>query len=299
MINLSSKSKGFDNVFTEITDSKKLSLNNDNDVHIFCLNMSNNKINYEGLIEYLRKNIGRYVYSRATIDRFLDNDDGDAIALNAVKLLRTVNNEKDKGAGGELGEILLNLFLEQNLHAPKLLSKMELKTTNNQYVFGSDAIHLLTLGENSYKLILGEAKIKGSYKSGIDAAFESIIESEKHSNMEISMIERNILFECFDLDTTEKIKSILIPSKRTANTNIDNAFGIFIGYTLDINNNTYGNTDFREAVKEKLKEDIINSIPYIENKINSLELSNYSFYFLPFNDAQKDRVTIMKNLKNE
>lgn len=37
---------------------------------------------------------------------------------------------------------------------------------------------------------------------------------------------------------------------------MDNAFGIFLGYTLDIDAELYSNNQFREAVIQKLKNDI-------------------------------------------
>ena len=76
-------------------------------------------------------------------------------------IIRKANNPNDYGAGGKLGEILLYLFLENKLDAPKLLSKVELKTSGNQYVFGSDGVHLFQLDNKNFQLILGESKIKG------------------------------------------------------------------------------------------------------------------------------------------
>ena len=79
----------------------------------------------------LQRNIGRYVFSRASIEQFKAEGDAEAIGLKAIELLRKANNPNDYGAGGELGEILLYLFLENKLDAPKLLSKVELKTSDN------------------------------------------------------------------------------------------------------------------------------------------------------------------------
>ena len=63
-----------------------------------------------------------------------------------------------------MGELLLYLFLENCLHAPKLLSKMEIKTTRNQYIYGADGLHLYMTkdkyGNMLYQFVIGEAKIK-------------------------------------------------------------------------------------------------------------------------------------------
>jgi len=254
---------GFDSVFTEISTGQGLNLKNNNCLRLFCLDVSNNKFSYSGLHQFLQRNIGRYVFSRATIEQFIEDGDSDAIGLKAVELLRQASNPKDTGAGGELGEILLYLFLEQKLNAPKLLSKVELKTTKNQYVFGSDGVHLLTLGDKAFQLVLGESKIVGKLESAVDDAFASIKKVSNDASNEIRLIEKNILSESFDDETTELIKSIIVPTKRDQSIVVDNAFGIFLGYSIGIDAIQYSNAEFRDAINDKLKNDINNIATYI------------------------------------
>ena len=292
---------GFDSVFTEISTGQGLNLKNNNCLRLFCLDVSNNKFSYSGLHQFLQRNIGRYVFSRATIEQFIEDGDSDAIGLKAVELLRQASNPKDTGAGGELGEILLYLFLEQKLNAPKLLSKVELKTTKNQYVFGSDGVHLLTLGDKAFQLVLGESKIVGKLESAVDDAFASIKKVSNDASNEIRLIEKNILSESFDDETTELIKSIIVPTKRDRSIVVDNAFGIFLGYSIGIDATQYSNAEFRDAINDKLKNDINNIATYIEKKVNESGLVGYSFYFyiLPFNNALQDRAAIIQKLKGE
>ncbi|MBE6796372.1 MAG: DUF1837 domain-containing protein [Ruminococcaceae bacterium] len=292
---------GFDSVFTEISTGQGLNLKNNNCLRLFCLDVSNNKFSYSGLHQFLQRNIGRYVFSRATIEQFIEDGDSDAIGLKAVELLRQASNPKDTGAGGELGEILLYLFLEQKLNAPKLLSKVELKTTKNQYVFGSDGVHLLTLGDKAFQLVLGESKIVGKLESAVDDAFASIKKVSNDASNEIRLIEKNILSESFDDETTELIKSIIVPTKRDQSIVVDNAFGIFLGYSIGIDAIQYSNAEFRDAINDKLKNDINNIATYIEKKVNESGLAGYSFYFyiLPFNNALQDRAAIIQKLKGE
>lgn len=297
----SSISNGFDTVFSEVDNMKKLNLKNNNCLRLFYLDIFNNEFTYTGLHQLLQRNIGRYVFSRATIEQFQAEGDAEAIGLKAIELLRKADNPNDNGAGGELGEILLYLFLENKLDAPKLLSKVELKTSNNQYVFGSDGVHLLQLDKKDFQLVLGESKIKGKLCQAVDEAFRSIEKVSNNPDNELRLIEKNILSESFDEQTTEYIKSLIVPLKRDTTINVDNAFGIFLGYTLDIDSTQYSNTEFREAVKQKLKEDLDSIATYIEGKINDSGLTGYSFYFyvLPFNDAKEDRASIINKLKGE
>ena len=292
---------GFDSVFKEVVGSQRLNLRNNNCLRLFCLDISNNEFSYAGLHQFLQRNVGRQVFSRATIEQLVADGDADAIGLKAIELLRQANNPKDNGAGGELGEMLLYLFLEQKLNAPKLLSKVELKTTKNQYVFGSDGVHLLPLGNKVFQLVLGESKIKGDLKDAVDDAFESIQKVSNDTDNEIRLIERNILAESFDPEMTELIKSIIVPSKRDLSIAVDNAFGVFLGYTLGIDSNGYSNADFRLAVDTQIANDLKSIASYVEKKINKLNMSGYSFYFyiLPFNNAASDRAAIIKKLKGE
>lgn len=301
-LEITSKGIGLSSVFVEVETDKHLNLKNSNCLRLFHLDIANNHFSLSGLHQFLRRNIGRYVFSRATIEKFKLDGDEDAIGTYALDLLRTAENPTDSGAGGELGEILLYIFLEQKLNAPKLLSKVELKTTNNQYVFGSDGVHLLMIDGSKtpmFQLVLGESKIKGKLVEAVNDAFGSISKVVANPDNEIRLIEKNILAESFDDETTEFIKSLIVPTKRARSITVDNAFGIFLGYTLDIDHSAYSNSDYREIATKKMGEDIQAIATHIEKKINASGLSGYSFYFflVPFDDAPTDRADIMKKLQ--
>jgi len=293
--------KGFDSVFSEVS-SRSLNLKNNNCLRLFQLEIRNSQFIFDGLHLFLQKNIGRYVFSRATLENFRLEGEEETVGLKAIELLRTAKEPRDNGAGGELGEILLYLFLEHKLDAPKLLSKVELKTSGNQYVFGSDGIHLLKVNGKpfpSFQLIFGESKIKGDLKDAVDTAFKSIKGVSDNPANEIRLIEKNIFAETFDKDTYEFIRSLIVPSNRDLSVNVDNAFGIFIGYTLDIDSSKYTNEEFRSAAYSKMQDDIILASSHIEKKINDTGLSGYSFYIyiIPFNNAAEDRGNIIRKLK--
>lgn len=301
-LNQTSNSRGFDSVFSEVTNNRQLNLANQNCLRLFHLEIRNNQFSFDGLIRFLRKNIGRYVFSRASIENFRLEGEEEAIGLEAIELLRKASNPKDSGAGGELGEILLYLFLEQKLNAPKLLSKVELKTTKGQYVFGSDGVHLLQLNGQpapSFQLVLGESKIQGDLKTAVDSAFVSIAGVSQDTSNEIRLIEANLLAESFDPVTTEFIKSLIVPSKRNLSINVDNAFGLFLGYSLDLDGTKMSNSEYRTAASQKMATDIQNIASYIEKKISDTGLSGYSFYVyvIPFNNAAEERAAIITKLK--
>ena len=301
-LNITSKEKGFGSVFREITHNCGLGLLNPNHVKLFCLDVNSNLFCYESLHSYLEKNIGNYVFSRLRIEQFKEEDAIETISLKAIDYLRKADNPKDKGAGGELGEILLYLFLEQVLKAPKLLSKVELKSSTNQYVYGCDGVHLFKgvhdSGDIYHQLVLGESKIIGDIEDAIDAAFESISNFNLDNSADLNLIETNIFKEAFDKKTTEYIKSLVIPSKRELSEPVDKAFGIFLGYTPNLDR-AVSNHDFRINLDRQVESDLEEAIPYIISKINDNEMQHNSFYFyvLPFNNAMHDRAMIINRLK--
>ncbi|MEA5004038.1 MAG: DUF1837 domain-containing protein [Christensenella sp.] len=299
-----SKGDRFNSIFVEVC-SKSMEFTNPNCVRIFSLDIQNNSFSYVGLHQLLQNNIGRYVFSRAAIERFYLDDETEAISAKALELLRAANNPHDCGAGGELGEILLYLFLEQNLNAPKILSKMELKSSENQYVYGSDGVHLLFCSDSSGKalcqLVLGESKIVGSLTSAIDDAFKSITKVIDTPDNELRLIESNIFKESFDKETADYLKQLIIPTKRDLNMPIDKAFGIFLGYTIELDSALFSNAEYRIALQKKMIDDITKHTSYIEAKIKKQNLNAYSFYFyiLPFDNAAKDRADIINKLKGK
>ena len=65
--------------------------------------------------------------------------------VHALDIMKRNGNPGQKGTGNDLGEILLYVFLEQVLGAPKIMSKVELQTGAKQYGSKCDGIHLLSL----------------------------------------------------------------------------------------------------------------------------------------------------------
>ena len=78
-------------------------------------------------------------------------------------------------SGGEPGELILYALLEWVLKAPRLVSKMYLKTNNNMPVHGTDGIHLGYDGNKDLLTVyFGESNIYQSFSSAADAAFTSM-----------------------------------------------------------------------------------------------------------------------------
>lgn len=193
---------------------------------------------------------------------------------------------------GELGELLLYCFLEGHLNAPKILTKMEMKTSNKMYVNGSDGVHLLSNCDGTYKLIFGESKLYKNISDALYEAFKSINdfineintsgENKSGINYEKDLISSNI--DNFELSDEDKaiLEFIIYPSKNEKKLHIDDAFSIFIGYEIDISEETKKCTssDFIDEVKKKILLELDSFENKVYKKINDNNLLGHTFFCL-------------------
>lgn len=297
------KGKKFDEVFTEVPHSESLGLKNPEQLRLFRLDVRDNKFAPEGLQAFLLSNVGRYVFSRAKLEQFKLDDDSESIGLQAIRIMQENGSPDEKDTGNELGEIMLYAFLEQILEAPKLMSKVELVTDAKQYSSNADGVHLLSFGNTYgfpyYQLVFGTSSIIGDLKDAVDNAFDIIEKLESRNANEIQMVENTVFEKSFNKETTDMIKDILIP-KKNKNSACDTAYGIFLGYTLGLDDTAYNTIQFRTELAKKMELDIQAHAHYISNQIKQKHLENHSFYFyiLPLNDAESEKKNIMQQILN-
>jgi hypothetical protein len=172
---------------------------------------------------------------------------------------------------------------------------MELKTAGNDYIKGADGIHLLDMGNENFHLIFGESKMisdsteKGSsFRKAIAKAFESIkkVETEGFGG-ELNLVDSNLMKESYSSEAVEYLKKIIKPSARDISIVKANAFGIFVGFEIDINGWDLQNMtdpDFEKKIKEEVKKSVEEKYDYIQEQITTYNLSGYHFYIyaVPF-----------------
>ena len=297
-INNTSYSDGF-GIFNKVSEDKIVNGQN-NTLRLFMLNTENKLFNYDELYEYILPNVLKYVFSRKRLAGIEDDPQKQmTIILEALSHLRPIENEKDKGAGGELGEILLYLFLEQDLKAPKLFSKVELKTNAQDYIKGSDGIHFKfrknAQSEPIMQLIIGEAKIKNDLKEGIKEAFKSINTYLTSNIQDRNLLDTHLMDQFVDEEEARIIKEYITAIPRKPK---ETVFGIFIGYSIEYSGTSDSNDEYDQKIIEENIKQVLNLRQEIINQISKYSVSNYefNFYFLPFHDAMRDRKTIMKQL---
>ena len=298
---LSKTSHGeFDSVFREIQQPQKVGWSTEGQLRLFRLDVRNNKFNLENMKALLFRNIGEYVFSRAKIERFNLNGDAHAVAAQALRLINKSGSADAKGTGAELGEMLLYSFLEEKLEAPKLMSRVELSTDAKQYNSTCDGIHLLTSGVSGlpyHQVVFGSSSIVGDLQYAINEAFQRIVEIESNQDRELHMVDNVIFDRLLNQDEVQLAKDILIPSPNNP-ISYNTSYGVFLGYSVGLDPNSYTLSEFQNLVEEKMQDDISRNIDYILQCIqdNGLGLHSFYIYILPFNDAETEKKSVMESV---
>lgn len=289
--------KRFASVFKEIS-SAKLSLPNNNDAKIYSLEITNARIDYGKVKRFIRGNIGRYVYSRAQRNNYELNGDLEAISSYAIDAYKKrVNRNPDTN---HFSEIMLYSFLECILGAPKIFSKMELQNKSGQFETFASGIHVLSMKKGMLpfnQLVLGASDTYDDLENAVNNAFIQIERIAAGASEEYHLLEESILNNEFDADMNRTLESMIVPNKTTAPSSTEKAYGVFLGYTINIDGTGLSNEEYLKNANDKMTNDIKEIIPYIESKIKALGLSNHSFYIyiLPLNDALNDKEDIIKD----
>jgi len=285
--------KDFLNNFYNVING--MDLENQNNLSVFIPRISNNRFNYDDIIASLSEAIISFVMSRNEILKYEGTPGAMKSRTARMKFRDHASNE------GELGEVLLYCFLESHLGAPKILSKYELKTAANDYVKGSDGVHLLKISEKTFQLLIGESKMKKTLQDGIAEAFESLKRFVGVAcgklQFENALIESNLIKEAVDSDTFEYLAKILIPKERAIETNLDLSFGVFVGFEFDSDANSgLSNDEHREKMKSEIVDQVKARIPILKKRLSDSAFSGYCFYvyMIPFSDIEKTRKMIIE-----
>lgn len=295
-IKLSLDPQPFSNIFKEIKDIA-LKIPNPNQLKIYRLDVINSKIDYKKIQSFIADNIGRYVYARGMRNRY--NLKPDSMEL-AIKTLKAYNKRiKAVPSTNHFNEIMLYSFLECVLGAPKIFSKMELQDKSGIYNSFSSGIHINTYNKGGTffnQLILGATDTIDNLETAVDNALNQVLEIKSFSADEYEFLENSILNNEFDAETNKALQDIIIPKKGSGLTKPDNAFGLFLGYTVSVVDEP-NNLLFKANIEKQMDADLTKISTYLEKRIIDLGLLNYSFYVyvLPLNNAIIDRNTIMKD----
>ena len=261
---------------------------------VFILDIRSNRFVYDNLVNELYDIIITYALSNSRLSEYEGSYGGKAFVEARKKLRDYVQND------GELGEILLYSFLESHLQAPKLLSKLEIKTASNDYVKGSDGVHLLSLSENEHKIVFGESKMRKQLLDGVSDAFRSIKKfADSKLAFETTLIDSQLIKTSVTQDEYLILKKVLLPTEG-GDMNTDYSFGAFVGYEVAVSSaeKKLPNREYRELLYERVKQQALDSFENVLSAIDRHELHGYNFYIyiVPFTEIDETRKLLLKRI---
>ncbi|WP_298208973.1 DUF1837 domain-containing protein [Ferrimicrobium sp.] len=274
-------------------DPVKFDIQTKTAMYLHVLRVDGGDFTLAPLYNELANNSVTYVLSRQNMDKVLTDP---SRMMEFADKVKAQFKTPDPNAG-EGGELLLYSFLEGHLGAPKILSKMELKTSAEHYVHGTDGVHLLKIGEDEYQLIFGESKMYGdvtgqvgsSIKRAIKAAFSSMGKVQEDAfEFDTWLVESELLKESLDEEKVALLASILFPlAQGPSPIQKSNAFGVFIGYELDVTSFPFADltpTEIEGQLRKLAKDVIAAEVGSIQKEVTDRGLGGYHFhmYAVPF-----------------
>lgn len=281
---LSLLAKNRDKFMALFYDPTSVVLQAKTNLHLHVLRVQNGDFDLPGLYRELKGNSAAYVLSRLNYQKVLDDP---SLMMEFASKVQSQFRKPEKKSG-EGGEVILYSLLEGHLGAPKVLSKMELKTNSDHYVHGSDGVHLLRVDDNTFQLIFGESKMYGdagtagaSAKRGIQAAFESVGKVHTEGfDFDTWLVDSELLKEQLDPEKLETLSAIVLPSDSSSRTKTHHAFGIFIGYEIDVSDLNPEDMELDE-IETELRERATEAIE-AEHDLIMTEISNRGLGIYPF-----------------
>lgn len=177
-------------------------------VYLPCYN--DNQSSHDEFFECVKNGIFyNYVFSCTEVEKKLGVDSDIAKDELFQKALRKISKHTAKG---ELGEMILFTILDVYLGAPKLLSKVAMKTSARMPVYGADAVHGQFINDE-LRLYLGESKLHAKYNSASTDAVKSILNAKSDYTKELDLIDSHLDFPNLEEELVDKILEILNPYK--------------------------------------------------------------------------------------
>lgn len=169
---------------------------------------------------------------------------------------------------------------------------------------GADGVHLLKVSESNFQLIFGESKLYSNLEHGIDKAFKSIkdfLDRKKNKiAYESHLLTSQLVKESVDEATYQFLKRIIVPTEREEDIELDNSFGIFLGFDFEIKEDKMqlDNNAFRAFVKSETNKLTQQALTKIQKKISHSSLAGYNFYvyLMPFSELEKTRKEIIEKI---
>lgn len=193
-------------------------------VYLPCVEDS--KTSHDALFECIKEGIlQNFVFSYKEIQKKLGRSSETAMEDLFTKAIKKLSEHTAKG---ELGELILFTLLDVYIQAPKLLSKISMKTNPRMPVFGADAVHGQIV-DGEIRVYLGESKLHKNFKSAATDAISSMVSAKSKFEDEFLLLDSYLDFPNLTSELEEMILKALDPYNEDLPDRIHSP--CFIGFT--------------------------------------------------------------------
>lgn len=267
----------------------KIPINPRTGYNLSILRIENGDFIVDKMFDVLAISSLAYVLSRKEYEKFqvdLSQDPDSAMSWTEDTKAKF---QEPNARNGEGGEIILYALLEGYIQAPKILSKMEIKTNNRMPVFGSDGVHLLKVDNNEYQLIFGESKMHADLGGAIGDAFKSMSEvKQKAFRDDTSLVSSQLMKEAVDDGQLDALETILAPEAGAPQSiKLVNSFGVLVTFNIDVDDfdlSQYDDNEIESEFKKRAQNIVNGKTDKIKEQIKKYQLgaTNFHIFAVPF-----------------
>jgi hypothetical protein len=250
-------------------------------MHLYYFPYCNASVDVDPLLILIKNSIiTKFVNSYKTIIKHYQRKprkDADARLFE-----KAINKFSKHTAKGKIGELLLFLFIEEILGAPKILTKISMIQDRNDQVKGADAVHAQII-DNNLVLYLGESKLWSNYSGACGDAVSSMLETISSFDEEFDLMEDYIDFPNFDDKLGESIINIINPYE-DGDQDYSLHFPCFIGFDSAV----CRKISSKEEYNNKYRKSAQRLLTTFFGKVNApLSTCDITLILLPFNSIDE------------
>jgi len=217
-----------------------------------------------------------FVFSCSEIEKKLGVGHGASVEKLFDKAIRKLSKHTAKG---ELGELILFTLLDVYFKAPKILSKVSMKTNPKMPVFGADGVHG-QFHDGKFRVYFGESKLHAKFKPAATDAAKSIKSAKEKYEDEFDLLDSFMDFPGINDEVESVLLELLNPfSEEDLSETIYSP--CFIGFSdLELISSSSTEEEFVEKYEKIACEYIEHFFDKVENQ--DMSIDETALLMLPF-----------------
>lgn len=225
--------------------------------------------------------LSNFVFSCSEVEKKLGIKNPNSAEDLFEKAIRKISQHTAKG---ELGELILFTLLDVYFGAPKILSKVSMKTNPRMPVFGADAVHG-QFHDGKLRLYLGESKLYNKFLPAATAATKSISSAVEKYTDEFDLIDSYMDFPDINEDLQAELIKLLDPFSNNDLSELIQS-PCFIGFAEpNLISTSSSEDDFIENYKELAAGYIGDFFQKVEKQ--NMNIEETALLLLPFSSVDK------------